>query len=100
MCEYGTPPPRTVIGDPSQECRQRRNLQYSCASALPSVCRMQDHAVGHSAIADEVPQGDEELARQCDDHLFARAGRGLGTRPKPLCQGALFLEIKEAPREL
>jgi len=51
-----------VIGDPSQECRQRRNLQYSCASVLPSVCRMQDHALGHSAIADEVPQGDLEVA--------------------------------------
>ena len=64
------------------------------------MCRTQDHAFGHDAIADEVPQGDEKLAGQGDDHLFAQAGCILGARSIPLGQGARLLEVEELPREL
>jgi hypothetical protein len=43
-------------------CRQGRIRQEVLSQILPLVCRTQDHAFGHDAIADEVPQGDEELA--------------------------------------
>jgi len=97
---YGTPPPRTVIGDPSQACRQGRNRQVFLYRVLPSVCRAEDDALGHDAFAHEVPQGDEQLARQGDDHLLAQAAVILGASFKPLGQGALLLELEEAPREL
>src|SRR5215510_45473 len=96
----GTPPPRTVIGDPSQACRQGRNREVFFYRVLPSVCRTEDDTLGHDAIAHEVPQGDEQLARQGDDHLLAQAAVILGASFKPLGQGALLLELEEAPREL
>src|SRR5262249_37413202 len=67
---------------------------------LPSVCRTKDDALGQHAIAYEVPQGDQQLARQGHDHLLARGAGVLGASFKPLRQGALVLELKEAPREL
>src|SRR6516162_5853063 len=64
------------------------------------MCRTENDALGHHAIADEVPQGDEQLTRQGDDHLLARATGVLGARLKPLGQGALLLVVEKAPREL
>jgi hypothetical protein len=37
------------------------------------MCRTEDDALRHDAIANEAPQGDEQLASQGDDHLLARA---------------------------
>src|SRR5262245_50993083 len=68
--------------------------------ALPSVCGTQNHALRDYAIVDEAPQGNEQLTRQRDDHLLARAADGLGASFKPLGQGTLLLEVKETPREL
>ena len=51
---------------------------------LPSACGTEDDALGHDAVADEVPQGDEKLARQGDDHLLAGAAGVLGASSEPL----------------
>ena len=61
MVEYGTPPPRTVIGDPSQGADSAETVRCSLARPLPSVCRTKDDALGQHAIAHEVPQGDQQL---------------------------------------
>src|SRR5262245_31751031 len=55
--------------------RKRANRTESVVSAkrcLLSMCGTKSDALGHHAIADEVPQGDQELAGQGDDHLLAR----------------------------
>src|SRR6516162_8052047 len=100
MVEYGTPPPRTVIGDPSQGADSAETVRCSLARPLSSVCRTKDDALGQHAIAQEVPQGDQQLARQGHDHLLARGAGVLSASFKPLRQGALVLELEEAPREL
>ena len=64
------------------------------------MCGTEDDTLRHNAIADEVPQRDEQLARQGNDHLLARAAGVLGARLKPLGQGALLLVVEKAPREL
>ena len=52
----GTSPPRTVIGDRSQDAGQRRNRQVFLSEALlHSVCRTKDDALGQHSIAYEVP---------------------------------------------
>jgi phage-related protein len=72
-----------------------------CASAiLPSVCGTEGDALGHHAIADEVPQGDQEFACQSDDHLLARATGVLGSSFKPFRQGAAVLVLEKAPGQL
>ena len=55
----GTPPPRTVIGDLSRACGQGRKPSGVFLATPPSVCGTEDEALGHDAIAYEVPQGDE-----------------------------------------
>src|SRR5262245_11151584 len=73
----------------------------STTRGLPSnvaVGWTQDDTLGHDAIADEVPQGDEQLARQGDDHLLARAV--LRASFKPPGQGAVLLVVEETPRQL
>jgi hypothetical protein len=94
---FGTPPPRTVNRRPPQV---RAGPKLSCASYLPSVCGTEGDALGHHAIADEVPQGDQELARQSNDHLLAQRGAFSVRARNQLAQGALLLEIEETPREL
>src|SRR5215510_13146972 len=71
---------------PSQACAGQggRNRQVLWTNSLLSVCGTQDYALGHHAIAPEVPQGDEQLACQGDDHLLARAASVLGASFKPL----------------
>ena len=71
---------------PSQACAGQggRNRQVLWTNSLLSVCGTQDYALGHHAIAHEVPQGDEQLACQGDDHLLARAASVLGASFKPL----------------
>jgi hypothetical protein len=51
----GTPPPRTVIGDPSEASDRGRNHQVFLDRIPPLVCRTEDDAFRHNAIADEVP---------------------------------------------
>jgi len=63
MLTCGTPPPRTVIGDPSETCDRGRNRQVFLDRGPPLVCRTEDDAFRHDAIAYEVPQGDQELTR-------------------------------------
>src|SRR5262245_65303172 len=69
-------------------------------ASLPSVCGTEDDALGHDAVAHEVPQGDEQLAGQGHDHLLARGAGIRGASFKPLDQGALLLKLEEAPGEL
>src|SRR5512146_171993 len=95
MAACGTPPPRTVIGDPSR-CRDRAETINVLEPTLPSVCRTQNDALGHDAIARESPQGDQQLASQGDDHLLARAAGVPGARSKPLCPDAPSLELQKA----
>ena len=64
------------------------------------MCGAKDDALGHHAIPHQVPQGDEQLARQSDDHLLSRAAAVLGARSKPLGQRALLLKVEKAPGEL
>src|SRR5262245_31752136 len=85
---------------PSQGAEKAETVRFSLSKPLPSVCGTENDALGHHAIVHEAPQGDEELARQGDDQLLARATSVLGARSKPLGQGAVLLELKEAPREL
>src|SRR5262245_21936661 len=99
MRTRGTPPPRTVIGDPSQARGQGRNREWTF-SDLPSLCGTEGNAVGHHAIAHEVPERDQELARQGHDHLLARAAGVLGASSVPLSQGAVLLEPEKAPGQL
>src|SRR5262245_30851915 len=99
MGRHGTPPPRTVIGDPSRVCGQGRNREWTF-SDLPSLYGTEGNAVGHHAIVDEVPERDQELAGQGHDHLLARATGVLGASSVPLGQGAVLLELEKAPGQL
>src|SRR5262249_14941395 len=48
----GTPPPRTVIGDPSEAFDRGRNRQVFLDRGPPLMCRTEDDAFRHDAIAD------------------------------------------------
>jgi hypothetical protein len=54
----GIPPPRTVIGAPSQAYGQGRNCR-GAFSVLRSLCRTQNDAVRDNALPHEPPQGDQ-----------------------------------------
>ena len=54
----GNPPPRTVIGTPSQAYEQGRNCR-GAFSVLQSLCRTQNDAVRYNALPHEPPQGDQ-----------------------------------------
>ncbi len=54
----GIPPPRTVIGVPSQAYGQGRNCR-GAFSVLRSLCRTQNDAVRDNALPHEPPQGDQ-----------------------------------------
>ena len=75
----GTPPPRTVNRRPAASLRTGPKLSCVLQRYLPSVCGTEGDALGHHAIADEVPQGDQELAGQGDDH-FLREPRAFSVR--------------------
>ena len=94
----GSPPPRTVVGALPQE-RGRTPEPYVSAPSRRSGRRPQHHAVRDLAGGDHVPQGDEQLSGEGDDH--GRLARALGgPRAIPLRQRALLLEPEEAPGEL
>jgi hypothetical protein len=53
-------------------CADRaKTVRCSLTASSFSVCRTEDDALGHDAVADEVPQGDEQLSGQGHDHLLA-----------------------------
>jgi hypothetical protein len=52
----GIPPPRTVIGAPSQAYEQRGNCG-GAFSVLRSLCRTQNDAVRYNALPHESPHG-------------------------------------------
>ena len=54
----GIPPPRTVIGVPSQAYGQGRNCRGTF-SVLRSLCHTQNDAVRDNALPHEPPQGDQ-----------------------------------------
>ena len=54
----GAPPPRTVIGAPSQACGQGRNYR-DAFSVLRSLCRTHNDAVRDNTLPHEPPQGDQ-----------------------------------------
>src|SRR5262245_2628162 len=64
------------------------------------MCGTEDDTLGRDAVSHEVPEGDEQLAREGDDHLLAQAGRVLSARSKPLNQSAVLLELEKAPSQL
>src|SRR6478672_8267538 len=53
----GIPPPRTIIGAPSQANGQDRNCR-GAFSILHSLCRTQNDTVRYNALPNEPPQGD------------------------------------------
>jgi hypothetical protein len=61
-----------------------RNRQVSFSNNLPSMCGTKKNALGHRAIANEVPERDEKLARQGHDHLLTGAAGVLGAGAIPL----------------
>jgi hypothetical protein len=52
------PPPRTVIGAPSQACGQGRNYR-DAFSVLRSLCRTHNDVVRDNTLPHEPPQGDQ-----------------------------------------
>ncbi len=54
----GIPPPRTVIGVPSQAYGLGRNCR-GAFSVLRSLCRTQNDAVRDNALPHEPPQGNQ-----------------------------------------
>src|SRR6516164_1779464 len=54
----GNPPPRTVIGIPSQAYEQGRNCRGTL-SVLQSLCQTQNDAVRYNALPHEPPQSDQ-----------------------------------------
>src|SRR5580704_10952422 len=88
MESTGSPPPRTVIGDPPRVDRLGQNCWVPSTSSW-SLCGTQNDAVRHHALLQEPPQGDQKLARQGHDHGLASAAGVLGADAKPLCQGTV-----------
>jgi hypothetical protein len=54
----GIPPPRTVIGVPSQAYGQGRNCR-GAFSVLRSLYRTQNNAIRNNTLPHEPPQGDQ-----------------------------------------
>jgi hypothetical protein len=79
----GIPPPRTVIGAPSQPYGQGRNCQ-GAVSVFRSLCRTQNDAVGYSALPHQPPQGDQKFTRQGHNQGLASTASVLGASSIPL----------------
>ena len=98
----GTPPPRTVIGDPSPWSGSGRNRQ--AIGDVYSIARV--HHAGRMATPSgttpsaQPPQRDQQLAGQCHNHGLAGFRGLLRTPPIPLRQSAVLLEQQESPRQL
>src|SRR6516225_11070471 len=97
MEAIGSPPPRTVIGDPSPD-RLGRNFRVPAATSVHCAGRRTtpsgttpSRTSHHKAI---------RSLRQGHDHGLARAAGVLGACTKPLRQGAVLLEHEKSPRQL
>src|ERR1700686_1024510 len=86
----GVPPPRTVIGAPSQACGQGRNYR-DAFNVLRLLCRTHNDAVRDNTLSHEPPQGDQKLACQGHDHGLSSTASVLGAGSKPFRQGAVLL---------
>src|SRR5262249_16163818 len=73
----GNPPPRTVIGTPSQAYERGRNCRGTL-SVLQSLCRTQNDAVRYNALPHEPTQSDQYLA--CQGSLRARGAFSVQAR--------------------
>jgi hypothetical protein len=92
MLPLGSPPPRTVIGQPSRgRDGAPKLLARDCVRPSPSR-RAQDEALRHLAGGRQLPQPDERLPRQRHDQRLARAAAGIrGPRPVPPRERAVLL---------
>jgi hypothetical protein len=94
----GSPPPRIVIGAAVRATRRRNRLS---AISFPARCSRrctQDDTLRDLAGRHQLPQCNQQLARQRDNHGLAGGAAGIGCpRPIPLGQGAVLLEHQEAP---
>src|SRR6201981_3202662 len=99
MESTGSPPPRTVIGDPSRVDRLGQSCWVPSTSSW-SLCGTQNDAIWHHALAHEPPQGDQKLARQGHDHGLASTAGVRGAASKQLRQGTVLLEHEKSPRQL
>ena len=79
----GIPPPRTVIGAPSQAYGQGRNCR-GAVSIFRSLCRTQNDAVGYNALPHQPPQGDQKFTRQGHNQGLASTASVLGANSIPL----------------
>src|SRR6202165_1938400 len=69
--------------------------------AAGSPLRFEDGAVGHDAALDVAPQGDEQLAGECDDHGALEASGGdADAGMEPACEGSVGLAAEPEPGEL
>src|SRR6202047_856972 len=92
------PPPRIVIGDPSQADELGRNCWVPSATSVYCVGRRTtpsgttpSRTSRHKAI---------KSLRAKADHELARTARVLGAGSKPLRQGAVLLKHEKSPRQL
>src|SRR5215831_20849575 len=67
----GTPPPRTVIGDPSEACDRGRNRQVFLDRGPPLVCWTEDDAFRHDAI---VARCSDQICQPSRSSLAASRG--------------------------
>ena len=87
----GVPPPRTVIGAPSQACGQGRNYR-DAFNVLRLLCRTHNDAVRDNTLSHEPPQGDQKLACQGHDHGLVWSFRCQGVcQAANLCPSSFFL---------
>jgi hypothetical protein len=82
--------PRRINAEPVFDC------SFSCLDQISSRCRTQHCAGRHLAGRHEAPQGDQQLARQGDDHGLAQARLGaFRARLEPFRQGAGFWNMSQ-----
>src|SRR5918995_1683731 len=101
MGECGSPPPRIVNGSLSRPASGCRNCVLAAYRAGRSGRRPKHDPLRHGAGDHHAPQRHPQLARERRNHGgLACALGGLGARPVPLHDCAVFLEPEEPPGEL
>ena len=98
MVCIGLPPPRIfMVGS---EAIRTRPMNFEVQDSR-SGCGFQNDAFGHFAKSDKLPQGNQQLAGQCDDHRLADIGPPIKCALSvPVGQFAIFLVPKKPPGEL
>ena len=94
-------------GSPPLRAKTRAAPLYSVGPVSgpdhEAIIRFGREAPRRQAFAggDHAPEGDEQLAGECDDHLrLAGTVGALGSGPEPLGQSAILLKQEEPPSEL